>query len=61
MEDSSSGMPGCGPSQVLAAMAEEAFLHGAEYLHMVVDPDVADRYEVSGWAVAGRLLSFTKS
>jgi hypothetical protein len=46
---------------LLAAMAEEAFLHGAEYLHMVVDPDVADRYEVSGWAVAGRLLSFTKS
>lgn len=46
---------------LFAAMAEEAFLHGAEYLHMVVEPDVAERYEASGWTVAGRLLSFTKS
>ncbi|TQJ39739.1 hypothetical protein FBY33_1765 [Arthrobacter sp. SLBN-112] len=45
---------------LFAAMAEEAFLHGAEYLHMVVEPDAPNRYGASGWAVAGRLLSFTK-
>lgn len=45
---------------LFAAMAEEAFLHGAEYLHMVVDPDAATSYEASGWAVAGRVLGFQK-
>jgi hypothetical protein len=56
-----------GPEQVtfeqglFAAMAEEAFLHGAEYLHMVVEPDAAARYQESGWAVAGHLLSFTRN
>ena len=40
--------------------AEEAFLHGAAYLHMVVGPDDAARYETSGWAVAGHLVSFQK-
>ncbi|GGH97202.1 hypothetical protein ACFFGR_18075 [Arthrobacter liuii] len=46
---------------LFAAMAEEAFLHGAEYLHMVVEPDAAAPYEASGWAVAGRLLGFEKN
>lgn len=46
---------------LFAAMAEEAFLHGAEYLHMVVEPDAAAPYEATGWAVAGRLLSFQKN
>lgn len=46
---------------LFAAMAEEAFLHGAEYLHMVVELDAASPYEASGWAVAGRLLSFEKN
>lgn len=46
---------------LFAGMAEEAFVHGVEYLYMVVEPDIADRYQASGWAVAGRLLSFTKS
>jgi hypothetical protein len=45
---------------LFAAMAEEAFLHGAEYLHMVVEPDAAGSYRASGWAVAGRLLSFAR-
>ncbi|MDQ0770587.1 hypothetical protein QF031_003336 [Pseudarthrobacter defluvii] len=46
---------------LFAAMAEEAFLHGAEYLHMVVEPDAAGPYESSGWTVAGRLVSFEKN
>ncbi|NUT71903.1 hypothetical protein [Pseudarthrobacter sp. C4D7] len=43
---------------LFAAMAEEAFLHGAGHLHMVVEPDAAPLYEASGWIAAGRLLSF---
>lgn len=46
---------------LFAAMAEEAFLHGAEYLHMVVEADAAGPYEASGWIVAGRLVGFEKS
>jgi len=45
---------------LFAAMAEEAFLHGAEYLHMVVEPGAAGAYEASGWTAAGRLVSFEK-
>lgn len=45
---------------MFAAMAEEAFLHGAEYLHMVVPPADAPRYEGSGWTIAGHLLTFEK-
>lgn len=43
---------------LFATMAEEAFLHGAEYLHMVVEPDAVGPYEASGWTIAGRLLGF---
>lgn len=46
---------------LFAAMAEEAFLHGAEYLHMVVEPEAAVRYESSGWTAAGRLVSFGRN
>lgn len=46
---------------LFAAMAEEAFLHGAAYLHMVVGPDDAARYEASGWAVAGHVVGFQKT
>lgn len=46
---------------LFAAMAEEAFLHGAEYLHMVVEPEAAVRYELSGWTAAGRLVSFGRN
>ncbi|WP_457948369.1 hypothetical protein ACTAQI_20525 [Pseudarthrobacter sp. alpha12b] len=46
---------------LFAAMAEEAFLHGAEYLHMVVEPDAAAHYEASGWTVTGRLLGFERN
>ena len=43
---------------LFAAMAEEAFLHGAEDLHMVVEPDAAAAFQESGWTTAGRLLAF---
>ncbi len=46
---------------LFAAMAEEAFLHGAEYLHMVVEADAAGPYEASGWTAAGRLVGFEKN
>ena len=46
---------------LFAAMAEEAFLHGAEYLHMVVEPDAAGHFEESGWTEAGRLVGFEKN
>jgi hypothetical protein len=43
---------------LFAAMAEEAFLHGAAHLHMVVEPDAAAGFQESGWTTAGRLLGF---
>lgn len=43
---------------LFAAMAEEAFLHGAANLHMVVEPDAAAGFQASGWTTAGRLLGF---
>ena len=45
---------------LFAAMAEEAFLHGAEYLHLVVQPSDAPHHERSGWTAAGRLLTFER-
>jgi hypothetical protein len=43
---------------LLATLAEEAFLHGARTLILIVDPDEADRFLASGWTAAGRVLSF---
>lgn len=43
---------------LFAAMAEEAFLHGAGDLNMVVEPDAAAGFQESGWTTAGRLLGF---
>lgn len=43
---------------LLATLAEEAFLHGAHTLILIVDPDEADRFLGSGWTAAGRVLSF---
>lgn len=45
---------------LFAAMAEEAFIHGAEYLHMVVGQEAAASYQASGWTAAARLVSFEK-
>ena len=46
---------------LFAAMAEEAFVHGAEYLHMVVGLETAGHYQESGWTEAGRLIGFEKN
>jgi hypothetical protein len=43
---------------IFAAMAEEAFLHGAENLIMVVDSGQAGPYENSGWKAVAHVLSF---
>jgi hypothetical protein len=43
---------------LLATLAEEAYLHGAHTLILIVDPDESGRYLASGWAAAGRVLSF---
>lgn len=43
---------------LFAAMAEEAFLHGAAHLHMVVEPDAAAGFQESGWTTAGRVLGY---
>jgi len=45
---------------LFAAMAEEAFIHGSEYLHMVVGQEAAASYKASGWTAAARLVSFEK-
>jgi hypothetical protein len=43
---------------LLATLAEEAFLHGARTLVLIVNPDEVDRFLASGWTAAGRVLSF---
>ena len=43
---------------LLAALAEEAYLHGARTLILILEPAEADRFVASGWTVAGRVLSF---
>jgi hypothetical protein len=43
---------------LLATLAEEAYLHGAQTLILIVDPDEAARFLGSGWTAAGRVLSF---
>lgn len=43
---------------LLATLAEEAYLHGAHTLILIVDPGETDRYLGSGWTAAGRVVSF---
>jgi hypothetical protein len=43
---------------LLATLAEEAYLHGAHTLILIVEPDEADRFLGSGWTAGGRVLSF---
>ncbi|WP_255769126.1 hypothetical protein [Pseudarthrobacter sulfonivorans] len=43
---------------LLATLAEEAYLHGAHTLILIVDLDEADRFLGSGWTEAGRVLTF---
>jgi hypothetical protein len=46
---------------LLAALAEEAYLHGAQTLILILEAAEADRFVASGWTVAGRVLSFGKA
>ncbi|HEY8753245.1 MAG TPA: hypothetical protein VIM40_06330, partial [Arthrobacter sp.] len=43
---------------LLAALAEEAFLHGAGTLFLITEPEQADRFVAAGWTAAGHVLSF---
>ncbi|WP_427173275.1 hypothetical protein [Arthrobacter sp. 92] len=43
---------------LLAALAEEAYLHGAGTLYMIAEPERAEGYGNSGWSVAARVTSF---
>jgi len=45
---------------IFAAMAEEAFLHGAENLTMLVESGQAAGYEKSGWRISDHVLSSEK-
>ena len=45
---------------IFAAMAEEAFLHGAENLTMLVESGQAAGYEKSGWKISDHVLSFER-
>lgn len=44
---------------VLAALADEAFIHGADTLYSVVGPEQAAGYAAAGWTVAAHLASLT--
>jgi len=46
---------------LLAALAEEAFLHGAGTLFLITEPDEADRFVAAGWTAAGHVLSFEQT
>ncbi|MGZ4660615.1 MAG: hypothetical protein ACXVYB_04975 [Arthrobacter sp.] len=45
---------------LLAALAEEAYLHGADTLYMIAEPERAQSYGNSGWSVAAHVTSFEK-
>jgi hypothetical protein len=51
-------VPGLEPA-VLAALADEAFVHGADTLYTVVGPDRVADYTGSGWTVAAHVASFS--
>jgi hypothetical protein len=42
---------------VLAALADEAYVHGADILYMVVSPDQVAAYTGSGWTAAAQIIS----
>ena len=44
---------------VLAALADEAFIHGADTLYTVVGPHQAAGYTGAGWTVAAHIASLT--
>ena len=53
--------PGTGPAfgqAVLAALVEEAFVHGAETLFTVVSERQVTGYADTGWTVAAHVITF---
>lgn len=46
---------------LLAALAEEAFLHGAHTLFLITEPDGVDRFVDAGWTAEGHVLSFEQT
>lgn len=46
---------------VLAALADEAYVHGADDLYTVVGPDEAAEYTVGAWTVAAHIVSLGAS
>lgn len=46
---------------LLAALAEEAFLHGAHTLFLITEPDEVDRFVDAGWTAEGHVLSFEQA
>jgi hypothetical protein len=54
--------PGSGDTlepAVLAALADEAYVHGAATLYTIVPPDRAADYIASGWTQAARIVSLS--
>jgi hypothetical protein len=48
-------------SAVLAALADEAYVHGADIIYTVLDPHEVELYAASGWAVAAYIVSLGAS
>ncbi|MCX6500161.1 MAG: hypothetical protein NTU93_15410 [Arthrobacter sp.] len=46
---------------VLAALADEAYVHGADTLYTVVSQDQVAAYTASGWTAAAQVISFRAS
>jgi hypothetical protein len=46
---------------VLAALADEAYVHGADTLYTVVSPDQVADYAGSGWTAAAQVISLSAS
>lgn len=44
-------------SAVLAALADEAYVHGADTLYTVLDPQEVEPFTASGWTVAAHIVS----
>jgi hypothetical protein len=46
---------------LLGALAEEAYLHGAHTLFLIIEPGESERFVGAGWTEAGHLLSFERA
>lgn len=46
---------------VLAALADEAYVHGADTIYTVLNPHDVEPYTASGWTVAAHIVSLSAS